>query len=139
MFVTAELVAEEIPVPVAISADAIQTLRDWTVVFGRYGQYFEARPLELGRSDGKMIEVLKEFQQESSMPRVTALPSRLSWVNRERVMIISVRRAPERHAETAQRYEPGQNIMIERILRISIQQRGLVLMAVLGDGYAWHL
>lgn len=59
MFVNAELVAEEIPVPLAVSADAIQTLRDWTVVFGRYGQYFEARPLELGRSDGKMIEVLE--------------------------------------------------------------------------------
>ena len=58
MFVTAEMVAEEIHVPVAVSADALQTLRDWTVVFGRYGQYFEARPLELGRSDGKMIEVL---------------------------------------------------------------------------------
>jgi cobalt-zinc-cadmium efflux system membrane fusion protein len=29
------------------------------VVFGRYGNYLEARPLELGRSDGKMIEVLE--------------------------------------------------------------------------------
>lgn len=59
MFVNAELVAEEIPVPVAVSTDAIQTIGDWTVVFGRYGQYFEARPLELGRSDGKMVEVLE--------------------------------------------------------------------------------
>lgn len=58
MFVNAELIAEEIQVPVAVSADAIQTLHDWTVVFGRYGEYFEARPLELGRSDGRMIEVL---------------------------------------------------------------------------------
>ncbi|MDV6343540.1 efflux RND transporter periplasmic adaptor subunit [Nitrosomonas sp. Is37] len=59
MFVTAELVAEEIQVPVAVSVEAIQTLRDWSVVFGRYGNYFEARPLELGRSDGTMVEVLK--------------------------------------------------------------------------------
>ena len=59
MFVNAELVAEEIPVPVAVSPDALQTIRDWTVVFGRYSQYFEARPLELGLSDGRMIEVLK--------------------------------------------------------------------------------
>jgi cobalt-zinc-cadmium efflux system membrane fusion protein len=29
------------------------------VVFGRYDQYFEVRPLELGRSDGEMVEVLK--------------------------------------------------------------------------------
>ncbi len=59
MFVNAELIAEEIEVPVAVSVDAIQTFRDWSVVFGRYGQYFEARPLELGRSDGEMVEVLE--------------------------------------------------------------------------------
>jgi cobalt-zinc-cadmium efflux system membrane fusion protein len=57
MFVNAELVTEEISVPVAVSADAIQTIGDWTVVFGRYGAYFEARPLELGRGDGEMVEV----------------------------------------------------------------------------------
>ncbi|WP_292995850.1 efflux RND transporter periplasmic adaptor subunit [Nitrosomonas sp.] len=59
MFVNAELVAEEILVPVAVSVAAIQTLRDWSVVFGRYDQYFEVRPLELGRNDGEMVEVLK--------------------------------------------------------------------------------
>jgi len=45
-------------VPVAVSAEAIQTVRDWTVVFGRYGENFEARPVELGRSDGKFTEVI---------------------------------------------------------------------------------
>lgn len=61
MFISAELSAEEIQVPVAISVNSIQTLHNWSVVFGRYGKYFEARPLELGRSDGKMVEVLKGF------------------------------------------------------------------------------
>jgi len=61
MFVSVELVSDEIEVPVAVFAQAIQTFRDSTVVFGRYGGYFEARPLELGRSDGKMVEVLKGF------------------------------------------------------------------------------
>lgn len=61
MFVTAELSIEEIQVPVAVSANAIQTLEDHSVVFGRYGQYFEARPLKLGRSDGKRVEVLSGF------------------------------------------------------------------------------
>ena len=59
MFVSVEIAAAEVQVPVAVAATAIQTVRDWTVVFGRYGQYFEARPLELGRSDGRMVEVLK--------------------------------------------------------------------------------
>ncbi len=53
------VVAAESLVPVAVSVEAIQTLRNWSVVFGRYGNVFEARPLQLGRSDGKMIEVIK--------------------------------------------------------------------------------
>lgn len=59
MFINIELIAEEIQVPVAVSMDALQTLYDWSVVFGRYGEHFEARPLELGRSDGEMVEVLE--------------------------------------------------------------------------------
>ena len=59
MFINIELIAEEIQVPVAVSMDALQTLYDWSVVFGRYGEYFEARPLELGRNDGDMVEVLE--------------------------------------------------------------------------------
>lgn len=45
-------------VAVTVSADAVQTLRDRPVVFGRYGQQFEARPVQLGRSDGRRVEVL---------------------------------------------------------------------------------
>lgn len=59
MFVNVELVSEEIQVPVAVATSAIQTFRDWSVVFGRYDQYFEVRPLELGRSDGENVEVLE--------------------------------------------------------------------------------
>lgn len=58
LFVTIELVQGETEVPVAVSATAIQTYRDGKVVFGRFGDVFEARPVELGRSDGKSIEVV---------------------------------------------------------------------------------
>ncbi len=58
MFVNGFVSTEEIEVPVAVGMDALQTLFDWTVVFGRYGNYFEARPVELGRNDGDMVEVL---------------------------------------------------------------------------------
>ena len=64
MFINVALITEEIEVPVAVSVDALQTLYDWSVVFGRYGEYFEARPLELGRSDGSMVEVLDGFSAE---------------------------------------------------------------------------
>lgn len=56
--VTVEVVVDETQVPVAVAADAVQDLRDWKVVFGRYDGALEARPLELGRSDGRHVEVL---------------------------------------------------------------------------------
>ena len=55
--VSVEVLVEEKQVPVSVAADAVQDLRGWKVVFGRYGTALEARPLELGRSDGKRIEV----------------------------------------------------------------------------------
>lgn len=58
LFVTVRLVREETTVALAVSVDAIQTFRDWQVVFFNYGDWFEARPLELGRTDGKWVEVL---------------------------------------------------------------------------------
>ena len=60
--VTVELMADDVEVPLAVSAAAVQSLRDWKVVFGRYGDKFEARPLVLGRSDGKTVEVLSGLE-----------------------------------------------------------------------------
>jgi cobalt-zinc-cadmium efflux system membrane fusion protein len=60
--VNIELVAGETSVPLAVSADAIQTVNGKPTVFGRYGTSFEARPLETGRSDGKFTEVVKGLQ-----------------------------------------------------------------------------
>lgn len=57
--VNATLTTDEQQVQVAIDRSAIQTIRDWQAVFGRYGRFLEARPLELGRSDGKMVEVVE--------------------------------------------------------------------------------
>jgi membrane fusion protein, heavy metal efflux system len=57
--VNVELISNEINVPLAVSVEGLQSLRDGTVVFGRYGEYFEARPLELGRRDDKYVEVLQ--------------------------------------------------------------------------------
>ncbi len=58
LFVTIEIVQEEVSVPVAVPVDALQTYRDWSVVFVQYGDLFEVRPLELGRNDGQWVEVL---------------------------------------------------------------------------------
>ncbi|MGB4074524.1 efflux RND transporter periplasmic adaptor subunit [Pseudomonas sp.] len=60
--VTVEVVAEENEVPVAVAVEAIQTVRDWQVVFGRFDNELEARPLELGKSDGRFVEVISGLQ-----------------------------------------------------------------------------
>ena len=57
-FVTVELILKERAVPVAVRADAIQSLRDWSVVFVNYGNFFEGRPLKLGANDENWVEVL---------------------------------------------------------------------------------
>ncbi|KKO21219.1 MAG: efflux transporter protein [Candidatus Brocadia fulgida] len=59
LFVTVEIVQEEVTVPVAVSVDAIQTFRDVSVVFVQYDNVFEVRPLELGRNDGRWVEVVR--------------------------------------------------------------------------------
>lgn len=60
--VNVELVSDEVKVPLAVSVEGLQTLRDWSVVFGRYGEFFEARPLVLGRRDDRYAEVLSGIQ-----------------------------------------------------------------------------
>jgi len=57
-FVTLQLLLGERRVPLAVPEKSIQTVRDWSVVFVKYGNFFEARPLELGESDGQWVEVL---------------------------------------------------------------------------------
>jgi len=56
--VTLEIETGARDVAVAVARGGLQTLRDWQVVFGRYGELFEARPLELGADDGTWVEVL---------------------------------------------------------------------------------
>ncbi len=59
LFVTVNLLQEEVTVPVAVKAEAIQSYRDWSVVFAKFGDQFEVRPLTLGRRDAEWVEVLE--------------------------------------------------------------------------------
>ncbi len=61
--VNIDLVANEVNVPLAVSVEAIQSLQYGDVVFGRYGDNFEARPVELGRRDSKHVEVLSGLNE----------------------------------------------------------------------------
>ena len=57
-FVDIELILEQRSVPIAINPEAIQSLRDWSVVFVKNGNYFDGRPVELGISNANWVEVL---------------------------------------------------------------------------------
>jgi len=59
MFVLGDLVVSEHKAEVAVKQSAIQTFRDWQVVFAKDKDTYEIKPLELGKSDGEWIEVLK--------------------------------------------------------------------------------
>lgn len=58
MYVTVDLVQASRQVPLVVPRDAIQTLRDWSVVFIKVDTHYEARPLTLGESNNTWVEVL---------------------------------------------------------------------------------
>lgn len=57
LYVNGEVLIGGTEVPVAIRLDAVQRFRDWQVAFENLADTFEARPLELGRSDDEWVEV----------------------------------------------------------------------------------
>jgi cobalt-zinc-cadmium efflux system membrane fusion protein len=57
-FVAGQVVVAERQVPLAVPLAALQTFRDFTVVYARFDATYEVRMLELGRRDGQRVEVL---------------------------------------------------------------------------------
>lgn len=58
LFIRGTVVTDEVEVPVAVKSVALQTYRDWDVVFIRVGEFFEAVPVKTGRRDGEWVEIL---------------------------------------------------------------------------------
>lgn len=58
MHVKANIRVSQKKVPLAVKNEALQGFRDFTVVFARFGDFFEVRMLELGQTDGEYTEVL---------------------------------------------------------------------------------
>lgn len=57
MFVTGDLVVSRENAPVAVRREGLQTFGKWTVVFAKYGDTYEIRPLQLGATDSEWAEV----------------------------------------------------------------------------------
>lgn len=62
LFVRGSVVTDLAEVPVAVKVSALQTFRDWDVVFIRVGDLFEAVPVELGRRDDQWVEIKSGFK-----------------------------------------------------------------------------
>lgn len=56
--VKARITVEQQPAALVVPVAALQTFRDWTVVFVRVGETYEIRPVELGKRDAERVEVL---------------------------------------------------------------------------------
>ena len=56
--VKARITVEQQPAALVVPVAALQTFRDWDVVFVRVGDTYEVRPVELGKRDAQQVEVL---------------------------------------------------------------------------------
>ena len=59
LMLEADVTVGQVDAPLVVANGALQSFRDWTVVFIQVGNTYEIRPLELGRSDGLVTEVLE--------------------------------------------------------------------------------
>lgn len=58
LFVTGEVLFEEIEVPLAVKPGALQSFRDWTVVFINDSNRYEPVRVETGRRDADWVEII---------------------------------------------------------------------------------
>lgn len=61
--VKARIVVARQPAELVVPLAALQTFRDWAVVFVRVGDTYEVRPVELGRRDAERVEVLAGIEK----------------------------------------------------------------------------
>lgn len=59
LFVNAAMTRGEKKVPVAVLADAVQTIDDKPVVFVKVEKGFKVQPVKIGNSDGKLVEIVE--------------------------------------------------------------------------------
>ncbi len=62
MYVAATVTVERVDVAVAVPEDAIMRLADGPAVFRAEGNRFQAQPVTIGRTDGRMTEIVKGLE-----------------------------------------------------------------------------
>ncbi|WP_431273246.1 efflux RND transporter periplasmic adaptor subunit [Variovorax ureilyticus] len=66
LFVNVEVLANEVTSPVTVASSALQTVDDKPVVFLKVPGGFVPQPVQVGRSDGKRIEILSGLKPGAS-------------------------------------------------------------------------
>jgi cobalt-zinc-cadmium efflux system membrane fusion protein len=62
LFVTGAVEVDRVEAPVAVRAEALQTFRDWEVVFVKEGDSFQAMPVGTGRRGGGWVEIVSGIE-----------------------------------------------------------------------------
>ncbi len=57
-FINAEVTVGSAPAPLVVPLTALQTFRDWHVVFVNEGERYQVQPVVLGRRDGERVEIV---------------------------------------------------------------------------------
>lgn len=66
LFVNVEVLADEVTSPVTVASSALQTVDDKPVVFLKVPGGFVPQPVQVGRSDGKRVEILSGLKPGAS-------------------------------------------------------------------------
>lgn len=64
-FINAKIDISSYQVPLAVNVNALQSFRDFTVVYEKIGEQYEVRMLNLGRRAGQWVEVLSGISEGS--------------------------------------------------------------------------
>ncbi|NOY84271.1 MAG: HlyD family efflux transporter periplasmic adaptor subunit [Nitrospirae bacterium] len=81
LFVTVDLSQEPVAARVAVSVDAIQLIGDSTVLFVQIGKDFEVRPVTLGLSDGRKVEILEGLSAGEQVVTRNSFVIKAEWLN----------------------------------------------------------
>lgn len=81
LFVSVDLVREEVAAPVAVSVSAIQVIGDRSALFIQVGKRFELRPVKLGISDGRQVEILEGLSGGEQVVTRNSFVIKAEWLN----------------------------------------------------------
>lgn len=82
LFVSVNLLQENVSPPVAVSMEAIQVIGDRNALFVQIGKNFEVRPVKLGISDGRMVEILEGLSGGEQVVTQNSFAIKAEWLNR---------------------------------------------------------